>query len=857
MAAGYEKRKCPREAFIRASIPSGTTKQIVLHNILKYVMTQLDIKTATDAAVDSLVKKYFANTAGVKTMFPFEREEEAKRMSLLIQRWADYERNNSPQSRVLSRNFANPFYFAGKLDTYCTAHWLIDRGPALEAVRFKYKKPEYSFWGRTPETRPQNSAELLMLQRNGEAEASRLGVCKPVFGAIYYLKNKNDKGDTLAAFNNKVGANIISYHFENPEASVIEKNYSFTVPDVAQKCDAAMCQDCPYYDLCYVEFEKRQLMEQPAKEQETPDTIHLTDAQSVLVGFKTGECRVNAVAGSGKTTVIALRTLSLVKDGVDPAKILMMTFSEKAKTEMLVRLRRFADSMGRGNPDRDINVENVEIETFNSWGQHILDKYYPILGFHDKPCLVDEVKKKDIIIDLLDAHRGLPLDYRNPFLNTRASEGAVVKMGKWIDAMKASHVETPDDVREALKLSRQIPVTAQELLDIYNEYNSRLLAIHAIDYEDQLRLLLKLADFGIFEKMKYEHIVIDEFQDSNPNQIAIILELKKRNPGIKSLVVVGDELQAIYGFRNATPDNLVSFSDYFPHMIDIDMTANFRSQQPIIQMANKIIQRTARLGKLIEAQKNSLPVKPVIMQIQNEETEQDLFARQVRKFIRQGIRPSSIAVLCRTRAELLKQQSLLDKAGVPTILKVPEIMADSPYVKAIIALASFLCDNSDMVSLGLYAKSLGQNPFDKKALESSASAILHAFHACQTEEEKIEAFYQFIGDAGEDYIAASFIDKLKSFEFKTLAQHLEYCVKYKKYGVKDTKSTAQEKTECVTLITVHSAKGLEWDNVLLSLKRFPVDEESFRLFYVGVTRAKERLLVSFTEKQQVLADMVS
>ena len=133
--------------------------------------------------------------------------------------------------------------------------------------------------------------------------------------------------------------------------------------------------------------------------------------------------------------------------------------------------------------------------------------------------------------------------------------------------------------------------------------------------------------------MPYEHIVIDEFQDSNPNQIDIIVELKRRNKGIKSLVVVGDELQAIYGFRNATPDNLVDFAKYFPNMMDIDMTANFRSQQPIIQLANSIIQKIARLGKVIEAHRATSNVKPKVLDIEKSDEEVDLYCRQIVKLI--------------------------------------------------------------------------------------------------------------------------------------------------------------------------------------------------------------------------------
>ena len=328
---------------------------------------------------------------------------------------------------------------------------------------------------------------------------------------------------------------------------------------------------------------------------------------------------------------------------------------------------------------------------------------------------------------------------------------------------------------------------------------------------------------------------------------------------------VGEKLEMIskaylslfYGFRNATPDNLVDFAKYFPGMVDIDMTANFRSEEPIIQLANRIIQKTARLGKIIEAHKKNSSVLPAVIEVDSDDQERKLYTRQIAKLIRNGTSPSTIAVLCRTRAELIKQQMDLDKAGIPTILKVPEIVADAPYVKAIIAFASFLKDNTDMASLALYAKSLGQDPFDNALLQSSAEAVIKAFDACQTEADRINTFLEFLKDAGEDYVAESFIEQMKAFNFQTLAQYLNYCVKYRDYKVRDTKSTSREETDCVTLITTHSAKGLEWDTVLLSLKRFPLDEEAQRLFYVGVTRARERLLLTYTKKQKMLADLLS
>ena len=141
-------------------------------------------------------------------------------------------------------------------------------------------------------------------------------------------------------------------------------------------------------------------------------------------------------------------------------------------------------------------------------------------------------------------------------------------------------------------------------------------------------------------------------------------------------------------------------------MVDIDLTANFRSQEPIIKLANRIIEKTAKLGKVIEAHKQNTKVRPAVREIDNADQEQDLFTRQVVKLIKDGTKPSDIAILCRTRKELIKQQMLLNEAGVPTLLKVPEIIVDAPYVKAIIALASFLRNHDDIDSDSPYMLSL-------------------------------------------------------------------------------------------------------------------------------------------------------
>ena len=836
--------------YLQEAIPSGQTKAALLRVVLKNVVSRIDPATTTNANLEQMLQQEF-NALPSGIMLPFEMEEERARMEHVLERWLDFER--TVPNKILSRNYTSTMQFAGDQITV-SGQLLVDRGKMFESIRVKYKEPEYSMRGRLATTRPDHSAELLKLQRAGEAEATRLGfdiTKKPVYGAIFYLKSKNDTSVSYAdAFEGTTGSNIIRWCFTPADAATVEKEA--VKPDPTKTCDPKGCYDCRYADLCHLTFEKRQMMEQPPIETKTIDNIVFTDAQYAFISFDSGECRANAFAGSGKTVSIGFRVCSLISNGTDPSHILMLTFTDKAREEM--RLKLVSITNGDLFKYSRIDISGIEIETFNSWGQKMLEKYYKTVGYSAPPSMIDDITKKDIIIDLLTKYRCLPLDYRNPFMSTKAADGAVVKLGKWLDALKAAHAETVNDVVKALGDS--LKSFAPTILQVYQEYNQKLVAINAIDYEDQLRLLLKLSDSGVFETLPYEHVIVDEFQDSNPNQIAIILELKKRNKGIKSLAVVGDELQAIYGFRNATPDNLVDFANYFPGMVDIDMTANFRSQEPIIRLANQIIAKTSRLGKAIEAHRNTSNVQPAVLCYEDKDKEAELYAKQIRKLIKDGTKPSSIAVLCRTRSELLRMQAKFNEYGIPTLLKVPEIIGDAPYVKAIIGLASFLVDNEDMASLALYAKSMGQDIYDQKALEETKNTLVGMFAGFTNEADKITGFYELCKDAEEDYVAKAFMAKVRALEPKSLTQILNYCVKYKTYKVRDTQSTILQDTDCVTLITVHSSKGLEWDVVLCSLRSFNITDEEKRLFYVAVTRAREKLLVTYTEKQAVLADLV-
>lgn len=851
-------RECPRKAFAQSALPR-TSKSSSLRRVMKETLRLLnyDPLTCTNADVRRACKDAF--DAKAEKMLDFEASAECSRLTFLIERWVKWEQQHADW-KLMEKDFTETVNFAGKahevhIDT------LVRRVDHVEAIQFHYGSPKMNYKGRVETTLPEKNPELLLLELAGEQAAIRHGYRyggkNPVYASFFHMKGKNDTAKQMELeFNAAPGVNIISHYFAPTERHTLETEFlSRKISPGDACCDPRSCRECVCNDLCFAEFVPHKLEDAPDVELKKINEIHLTPDQERFVALDTGVIRVNAVAGAGKTTVVTLRTLALIEEGADPSKILMVTFTDKARNEMKQRLKAYAE--GDALSEESIPVDDVVVETFNSWGQKIIEQFHTELGFTSPPTLVDDVVKKDIIVELLESHQNLPFDFRNPFMNTRAAQGAVTVMVQIIDALKACHAETRDDVRAQVPKYATGEALAQELLDMYNAYNERLVDLNMLDYEDQLRLLLKLKDLGIFDTMPYQHIVVDEFQDSNKNQIDIIVQLFQHAPDVKSLVVVGDELQAIYGFRNATPENLISFDQYFPDMEDIPLADNFRSETPIIALANHIIKSTARIPKTILSHNKQPGIAPAVMHIEDQENEQKLFCRQISKFLSEGIAPSDIAILCRNKNELIKMQTVLDKCGIPTVLRVPKIVGEEPYVKAIIALAAFLRDNTDLLDFALYAKSMSQDPFDVTTLGASATAVLDAINACKTEEAKIATFLQLIHHCTDDYVASSFVEAMNNKHFHTLNQYLSYCIKYRLYCTKEAIPTRREEADCVSLITVHSAKGLEWENVLLSMRGFRYSAEEERLLYVAVTRAKKRLLITYTERQRPFLNLIS
>lgn len=837
---------CPKQAFIKNTCKSKNSKYGSLIRAFKGVIND----TSNQPLADVINSQFTASRLDTE-LLSFEERAEKLKMYQLVKRYETWE--SSQMGTLLDENF-NVVVDFGPDEVDVPVDRLYDRGTYYEAITFAYKRPELKKSGRKFTTDPSKSIQLALLYLAGIKRLDQLRMrgsvlaVKPVYGAVFYLRSANDTKEFLP-FDEK-GDQIISHSFTPGELGEILQVYGkISVDKDTEACNPTTCNSCPCVDICKLEFVPKKKIELPPTEFKPINEIRLTPNQEKFVKFKKGECRVNAVAGSGKTTVIVVRTLNLLEMGVKPEEILMVTFTDKACAEMRERIEKYAAGSALANLELD--VENINIYTFNSWGQLLLDTHFQKLGFKETPKVIDDIEKKDIIVQILEKHDRIPgLNYNEPFMDTMMAMGAVVEVGKLIDTMKAAHVETENDVLGLTKLKSDFRPNAKELLEIYKEYNSILVERNLIDYEDQLRLILQLKSFGVFQTFPYKHIIVDEFQDSNGNQIDLICQMMKDCPNVESLAVVGDEMQSIYGFRDASPDNLVNMTKHFPHMVDIALEENFRSQKPIIQMANNILAKESRLKSCIKAQRDSSQVEPVLVIKDDPKDETAFIVEQVKDWINNsGYKPSSIAILGKTRSELRVYEKALNEAGIPSIMRVPEILKDAAYVKAILAFARWMNDNSDMMSFALYAKMMGEDPFDSEAIQQSADKLKQMFANCKDDAERRGLFFQCLEPAKEDYLGEFFLSSIEDKPLHTFRQLIEYLTKYDKYGINEQHSTSKEASEAVTLITIHSSKGLEYDHCILSLKKFKETDEEKRVLYVAVTRARESMVITYPHKQ--------
>jgi len=542
------------------------------------------------------------------------------------------------------------------------------------------------------------------------------------------------------------------------------------------------------------------------------DLLHgLTPAQHDAVTATASPLCILAGAGSGKTSVLTRRVAWRAATGdLDPRHVLALTFTRKAAGELSTRLR----ALGL----RD----NVAAGTFHSVAYAQLRGRWEDRGI-TPPTLMD--RKFGFVMRVLSAFP------RN------ISEIPAIDFITEIEWAKARMID-PDRYAEAAELAGRRPPTSPAIVaDVYARYESMRRDQRLVDFDDLLRVcqrdLLADREFAETQRWRFQHLFVDEFQDVNPLQQALLDAWRGER---LDLCVVGDPNQAIYSWNGADPNLLRQFPTRFPTAQVIRLTQNFRSAPQILGVSNALLATGAgavdRAG-MLEATRPDGPI-PKVTGFANDRTEAAGIARAVRDHHGPGARWSSQAILVRTNAQIPAIEEALNAGKIPFRVRGSAPLLEQPEIKA---------------ALGQLRASTGSFT---DALADLASTIDH---------DTIEGISETDGDraaerrANVDALVQLGRDYLVIETGPTIAGFLAWLAHTTRSDQPDRNGDAVE------LCTFHAAKGLEWPVVhvaglevgLTPIVHARTEEalhEELRLFYVAVTRAERELICTWAQQRR-------
>lgn len=737
-----------------------------------------------------------------------------------------------------------------------------DKTKSIELVRIQLGRPKLTNRGKkNAAVRDIKLFSMIMYGR-------QLGY-QNIVASIYYLQKTTDVIGGLAGQNfdpdffEGGGGNIVSIsdqYMGSPtsldkevEQALNELNHGIEPTQMLEED----CKSCPKYDICQYTMPPVKLIEE---EKAVKDLSHLklTVSQQQAVNINQGIWRINAGAGAGKTMVVALRTVNLLNQGVKPEEILMITFTNAGAKEMMERIQLCYEQFGQ---IKNLDLSAMKICTFNSFGDTVIGDNYPYLGFNKKPKIIDNVERYSIIAKILNAHPiadwvGESFLYFNS--TQKNAKGALAIVGdifKIIKSMGGDHTTvTYNDVKSAI-MDSDIPSSAvQAAINLYPIFDKELKDHNLIEYTDQ-----EILPFKIFEtipdylqnRFMFKHIIVDEFQDSNVGQISLI-KILRQLPTFQSLMVVGDDSQAIFGFRETSPEYIIKFAEYMGEPVnDIFLVENHRSTPQIIDFANKI--NSLNHEKVDKDLVATRPAgKPVTVQcFYSKEDEYNFIAEGIKDHLAAGVRPESIAVIAYTKSELQALADLLTKNNIPSVMAAPERLMSNSRIRAILAFGRVLCDPKNTKDALICANAMVGGaimdlpaPRIQQLLDNVLLRVNTILGAASLQAKK-EGFISFIDAiAMDDETVEAFKESLANKEYGEI---LQYCADFALYGA-DVEFRRLSNYPGVVLSTAHSSKGLEWPVVYNTLSRYQtgarVYEETRRLVFVSATRARDELYIS-------------
>lgn len=619
----------------------------------------------------------------------------------------------------------------------------------------------------------------------------------------------------------------------------------------------------------------------------------LNPEQRQAVETIAGPVLVLAGPGSGKTKVLTHRIAYMIQGGIAPWQILAVTFTNKAAREMRHRLNGLTGEQGK----------DVMMGTFHSICSRVLRRHIQHIGYDNSFLIYDTADQRNIITQVL---KEMNLD------ETRYKPNAVhsvISRAK-NDGITAKKFQ-PKDYREEI-ISR-----------VYEGYQAKLIENNALDFDDLLLLTLRLFKEvpEVLERYqrRWQYILVDEFQDTNLVQYELVRLLG--NPH-KNVFTVGDIDQSIYRWRGADYRNVLKFEETFPERKMITLEQNYRSTQQILDAASALIQHNSNRKEkgLWSKLGQGEPIE--LFEAYDEQEEARFIVRQIKRLkYRAGYNNRDFAIMYRMNA----QSRALEEAFVRSDLKYTIVGATRFYqrreVKDIIAYLRLIYNPADSVSLGriinVPKRSIGSTTYEK-LLEWAQELRVPPFMALQRLDEHMGSLsplpphlYPSFNRRSRDAMLKFYrllkpmINNLDKMNLPTLINQLLKRINYSSYLrdgseegeqrweniielsnvaaqyeqmpirealpmflenaslVSDADAVPEEQADVVTLMTLHTAKGLEFPVVFIpgmendilphfrSQDSIEEMEEERRLAYVGITRAKQRLYLIYTFRRRV------
>lgn len=607
----------------------------------------------------------------------------------------------------------------------------------------------------------------------------------------------------------------------------------------------------------------------------------LNEQQLEAVTHKGNSLLILAGAGSGKTRVITTKIAYLIeKENVDPFRILSVTFTKKAANEMRQRAIVMNEKAALSN-----------IRTFHSFGSWFLRKYYDVAKLEQTFTVYDD----DDVVTLVKKSC--------PSLSTKEAKLAAKQI-----ALAKDYCLLPED-------DLSIVGSEFDLNEIYSSYQKRLVATGNVDFGDLIlkpvQLIHENPQIASYIQNRFEVIMVDEYQDSNIAQYKLLQAVSgvdNSNSIAKNYVcVVGDDDQSIYKFRGAEVQNILTFSESFKGTDVIKLETNYRSTGKILKAAELVVKNNyGRLGKTLVADRGDGKT-PVLIFVPDQNAEAIFCADLIKKAVQIGGRYNDWAILYRTNAQSLSFEKEFLHRKIPYEVVGSMKFYEREEIKDVLAYVSLIANPRDELSfrriINKPTRGIGEKTLDKIILQGfdSSGNYKNLIEVCKTvaedfskkAKEGTKNFAEMIESLStrfdnekplsefiEEVIKKSGLDEYhkSSDEIEgttrvlNLQEFVNSAVPYKATleGLTEFLDAInldrtlelqndEQIDDCVTLITLHNTKGLEYNNVIITgledgifprADKLGLDlEEERRLFYVGITRAKNELYVTSAAKR--------